>query len=69
MYPKYASARDFLHNAEEGKILHGKVIKNPRGDNQFIITPGRVSFFGKSVYLTILAIDATIVAKEAKEVA
>jgi hypothetical protein len=44
MWPKYASARDFLHNAEEGKILHGKVIKNPRGDNLFIITPGRVSF-------------------------
>lgn len=45
MWPKYASARDFLLNAEEGKILHGKVIKkNPRGDNLFIITPGRVSF-------------------------
>jgi hypothetical protein len=31
MWPKYTSARDFLHNAEEGKILHGKVIKNSPG--------------------------------------
>lgn len=44
MWLKYASARDFLLNAEEGKILHGKVIKKSPGDNLFIITPGRVSF-------------------------
>ena len=60
MWPKYASARDFLHNAEEGKILHGKVTKK---------IPGESIISGKSAYLTILAIDATIVAKEAKEVA
>ena len=60
MWPKYASARDFLHNAEGRKILQGKVTKK---------IPGESIISGKFVYLTILAIDATIVAKEAKEVA
>lgn len=69
MWPKYASARDFLHNAEEGKILHGKVIKKSPGRQPVHYHPGESIIFGKSVYLTILAIDATIVAKEAKAVA
>ena len=39
MWPKYASARDFLHNAEEGKILHGKVTKKIPGEITCSLSP------------------------------
>lgn len=51
---------------QKGKMLE---IKNPRIDNEGIINTGNRKYSVGIFYLIKLAIDATIVAKEAKEVA